>query len=358
MKRLLILTSILLFSSFVFTTTFAQEKKSTKSLHQAVIEGNFDQVRQLILEGADVNAKDQAGYTPLSYVAERGQNSLAETLIAAGANVNVTDNYGNTPLHYAAMRGHYDMCKLLVTKGANTGTKNLMGGTPLGLARAGDHLRVVELLQTSGSKENVFAGSKDRISLFQPRPETPTALGYGGAEPGEKGSEIKSQTDYDLLIDPNKIQARINAFAGLEQSLKEVDRRSDNEIREWLQKTVDNRISLARAVHEQIRAEILFIRKLAVEEGAKKTTAAIDGLLLNRQKRFERLIEKMEEEAKDLRRMRGTTTTGRSRPGYPSTRRGYPQDRRTRGPVPKEEIPGQEQYIQEDNPPKSAPPRR
>jgi hypothetical protein len=49
-------------------------------------------------------------------------------------------------------------------------------------------------------------------------------------------------------------------------------------------------------VHQQVLAEISSVRIVAVEEKAKKTTAAIDGLLLARQERFVKLTNKMEEE--------------------------------------------------------------
>ena len=53
-------------------------------------------------------------------------------------------------------------------------------------------------------------------------------------------------------------------------------------------------------MNEQFRIEHKPIRKLAYEDKAKKTTAAIDGLLLHRQMRFEELVKKMEEEQRTL----------------------------------------------------------
>jgi hypothetical protein len=83
--------------------------------------------------------------------------------------------------------------------------------------------------------------------------------------------------------------------------LEQTDREAENEIRQWLQPNLENRADLAKMVHEQIRVEISSIRNVAVEEETKKTTAAIDGVLLYRQIRFEALFRKMEEEKQALR---------------------------------------------------------
>jgi len=132
----------------------------------------------------------------------------------------------------------------------------------------------------------------------------------------------------DPLADPNKVRARVRAIEGLEKALAELDRQSQNEIREWLQKTTDNRTILERAVERQVRVELDLIRKLAVEEKAVKTVAVIDGIALNRQERSRKLLKKMEEEAKASRAPRGTRIRGREllTEGTTVQGQGYGQD--------------------------------
>jgi ankyrin len=57
--------------------------------------------RLLIEVGADVNARNSAGATPLHEAARRGRLALAALLLEKGANVNARDLSQHTPLHYA-----------------------------------------------------------------------------------------------------------------------------------------------------------------------------------------------------------------------------------------------------------------
>ncbi len=81
---------------------------------------------------------------------------------------------------------------------------------------------------------------------------------------------------------------------------EQLDPQTQEQIRLWLQTTPDKKLDLAKAVHPLIQAEMGSIRAIAVEEQAKKTTAAIDGLLLARKERFDKLVLKMEEDQRKL----------------------------------------------------------
>src|SRR5689334_8380494 len=71
----------------------------TDSLFRAVREGNTDMVRSLLSSpGADVNARDDRGSTPLLEAARYGHNDISRLLIAAGADVKAKDHDGKTAL--------------------------------------------------------------------------------------------------------------------------------------------------------------------------------------------------------------------------------------------------------------------
>ena len=76
-----------------------------------------------------------------------------------------------------------------------------------------------------------------------------------------------------------------------------LDRRERALERPSKRSTVEDRVSLEKAVQEQSKAELNFLRALAVEEGAVKTTEVIDRLLTNRDKQLEQIVGKIEERA-------------------------------------------------------------
>ena len=64
-------------------------------------------------------------------------------MIESGADVNAKDVSGTTPLHFACQEGQLKVVQLLVRRGANAEAESKRGKTPLDLACEGNHLDVV-----------------------------------------------------------------------------------------------------------------------------------------------------------------------------------------------------------------------
>ena len=77
--------------------------------------------------------------------------------------------------------------------------------------------------------------------------------------------------------------------------------------------TVEDRVSLEKAVQEQGKAELNFLRELAVKEGAVKTTEVIDRLLASKDKQLEQIVSKIEERASRERSRRSNDREQRRR---------------------------------------------
>jgi ankyrin repeat protein len=110
-------------------------------------------VNLLLSHGADVNAKDKFGLTPLHWATLHDNEVSADVLLAHGADVNAKDDeVGNTPLIIAAGQGYEDVTKLLLAKGADVNASDNKG-TPLAWAMHTGHNKIAGLLRQQGGHE-------------------------------------------------------------------------------------------------------------------------------------------------------------------------------------------------------------
>ena len=80
-----------------FTTTFSDENDMS-ALHHAVY-GRYSEIASLlIVEGADINALDNKGRSPLQLASESGDSATVRLLVENGAKLDVRDKDGRTAL--------------------------------------------------------------------------------------------------------------------------------------------------------------------------------------------------------------------------------------------------------------------
>lgn len=121
-------------------------------MHRATVayaDNLGEQVPALIASGADINATNFQGRTPLHVAVEKigmwpsnpgGPNNAILSLIAAKANVNAQDNDGLTPLHVLALADtsfRKEATRALLDAGANPNLHDKQGRTPAHLFLSG-----------------------------------------------------------------------------------------------------------------------------------------------------------------------------------------------------------------------------
>lgn len=100
--------------------TPARADERGDQLLAATRKGDLATVRQLLDEGADVNARTRYDSTPLFFACDRGHLEIARLLIERGADLNVKDNfYSATALGWAMNKKHDEIVALLIEKGVD-----------------------------------------------------------------------------------------------------------------------------------------------------------------------------------------------------------------------------------------------
>jgi len=150
------------------------------TIHQAALDGQISQVKNLLTAGQDVNTVDEDGRTPLMYAAFNGHAEIINLLIDKGALINACDSEGRTALMmassapfpaavkilldrqadpnltdkeehftalmYAAAEGQLDVVKILLANRADPAIKDIDGDDALTFARNNGHTAIAAIL--------------------------------------------------------------------------------------------------------------------------------------------------------------------------------------------------------------------
>ena len=117
-------------------------------------DGAEEEVQALLLKGANINAANDKGVTPLMKAADERLTGIAKALIERGASVDARDQAGHTALMVAAGSEAPEVVDALLAAGAHVNAKNDNGGTALmGAARAGA-TDIAERLAARGAEVN------------------------------------------------------------------------------------------------------------------------------------------------------------------------------------------------------------
>lgn len=105
-----------------------------KEAIQTINEDNIEAFRLLLKGNIDINAVDAKDGVTLLHIAALHKSPLfAHELIELGANLEAKDSHGRTPLHYVAgeICGCQDVARILIGNGAHVNARDNNGKTPL-----------------------------------------------------------------------------------------------------------------------------------------------------------------------------------------------------------------------------------
>jgi ankyrin repeat protein len=135
-------------------------------LAEAVRASDILAVRALVRDGADVNASEPDGMTPLHWAAQLDALDTADVLIRAGASVAAATRYGMTPLFLACTNGSAPLVERLLEAGADPNSARPGGETALMTAARTGVLAAVDALLAHGADANAQEASQGQTALM------------------------------------------------------------------------------------------------------------------------------------------------------------------------------------------------
>lgn len=134
-------------------------------LADAIENGRRAAALELIDQGADVNAAQGDGTTPLHWAAYRLDAGLVERLIEEGALPNTSNRYGASPLGEAVKGANAEIVARLLEAGADVESPNADGETALMLAARSGSTEVAKLLLDAGAEVNAREAWREQTPL-------------------------------------------------------------------------------------------------------------------------------------------------------------------------------------------------
>ncbi|XP_047315169.1 probable protein S-acyltransferase 23 [Impatiens glandulifera] len=146
----------------------AADNTKQTALHWAAVRGSIAAADVLLLNGARVEASDMNGFRAVHVAAQYGQTSLLNHIVAKyGADFDAPDNEGRSPLHWAAYKGFTDTVRLLLFRDASQERQDKQGCTPLHWGALTGNVETCAVLVHAGTKEELMVKDNAGVTPAQ-----------------------------------------------------------------------------------------------------------------------------------------------------------------------------------------------
>jgi hypothetical protein len=115
---------------------------------RSIKDGNIDTLHALVNNYNLLDSKDEEGNAFLATTIMFNRNNMTKLLITSGADINAANNIGMTPLMLAARAGNYEAADLLIKRNCNLTKLDLKGMSALDYAKDNNKAEIYSLLQS------------------------------------------------------------------------------------------------------------------------------------------------------------------------------------------------------------------
>jgi ankyrin repeat protein/beta-lactamase regulating signal transducer with metallopeptidase domain len=157
--------------------TKGDKAAATAALFQAMNVGDYRAkkaeditlVKSAIAQGADLEAKNSNGYTPLHVAVRQKRGEMVKLLLETGANPNAKDLRDEIPLHFTVRHWHLSPVRLLVSAGSDVNARDSKGMKPAMVAFEHGNTDMFDLIVANGATvpNDLMAAYKGNLTRVQ-----------------------------------------------------------------------------------------------------------------------------------------------------------------------------------------------
>lgn len=143
-----------------------KDTNGNTALIVAAAQGDIQSFKDLVAYGADINAQNKQGMTPLLYaLTSNNRDMVKEILSIEDTDINISNVLGQSPLYWAAYMGDDIVVNALLTMGADYNKKTANNQTALDIAKLNKRTAVVKVIEDFIKYKNMPRDKSGKIII-------------------------------------------------------------------------------------------------------------------------------------------------------------------------------------------------